>query len=178
MSANTALDAFAEKKENILEIKSFLLYFISIETKVQKVKIRKVIYVTVICLTVWLSWGLAPMTLTGNPGTDVGIKDIVVGSKGFIYIELENLGDDIPLQAEWQEKVFLTIYINNLKRAEYKLKYIDATLFKKQGKLLFPTNFRVPQKLEIKAVINEPPLFSETDVTNNELSKQLATQSL
>ena len=80
---------------------------------------------------------------------------------------------DVPVKGPIKEKIFLTIYINNLKRAEYKVKYINAALFKKKGRCLFRTNFRLQQPLQLKVEVNRLKIFPETNYNNNHMTKKM-----
>lgn len=109
---------------------------------------------------------------------DFAVKDIRVETDGFIHILLENKTNiEVKLTPELLEKVFLIIYINNVKRAEYKVKYMATTLFKKQGDTLFRTNFRVPNALEVAVEINLLKVFPETNFSNNRLLKMVQAQA-
>jgi hypothetical protein len=112
--------------------------------------------------------------LTANDKPDFIAADIIVKVDHFIHIKLQNKSAvNYSITPELKEKVFLTIYINNIKRAEYKIKYIDPKLFKPKGTILFRTNFRVQKGLNIKVEVNRLKVIPESDFLNNQLVKQL-----
>jgi hypothetical protein len=112
--------------------------------------------------------------LTANDKPDFIAADITVEADQFIHIKLQNQSTvDYPITAELNEKIFLTIYINDIKRAEYKIKYIDPKLFKPKGTILFRTNFRMQKGLTIKVEVNGLKVIPESDFLNNRLVKQL-----
>lgn len=114
--------------------------------------------------------------LTAANKPDFVVGDIKVMKDKFIYIKLRNRsGSDFKVTPAIKEKIFLAIYINNIKRAEYKVKYIDPKLFKKKGAILFRTNFRIRTGLKIKVEINRLKIIPETDFSNNTLTKQPAS---
>ncbi|UCH94368.1 MAG: hypothetical protein JSV88_29430 [Candidatus Aminicenantes bacterium] len=108
-----------------------------------------------------------------NNKPDFVVPGIVVQADQFIHIKLKNKSTThYPITPELKEKIFLTIYINNIKRAEYKIKYIDPKLFKSGGTILFPTNFRMQKGLNIKVEINRLKVIPESDFSNNKLIKK------
>jgi len=112
--------------------------------------------------------------LDANDKPDFIAADIMVEADQFIHIKLQNKSSvNYPITPELNEKIFLTIYINNIKRAEYKIKYIDPKLFKPKGTILFRTNFRMQKGLLIKVEINPLKVIPESDFLNNQLVKQL-----
>ena len=112
--------------------------------------------------------------LTANDKPDFIAADIMVEADQFIHIKLQNKSSvNYPITAELNEKIFITIYINNIKRAEYKIKYIDPKLFKPKGIILFRTNFRMQKGLNIKVEVNPLKVIPESDFLNNQLIKQL-----
>jgi hypothetical protein len=112
--------------------------------------------------------------LTADDKPDFIVVDIIVGADQFIHIKLQNKSTvNYPITPELNEKIFLTIYINSTKRAEYKIKYIDPKLFKPKGIILFRTNFRMQKGLNIKVEINPLKIIPESDFLNNQLIKQL-----
>jgi hypothetical protein len=105
---------------------------------------------------------------------DFIVADIMVAADQFIHIKLQNKSTvNYSIKPELNEKIFLTIYINNIKRAEYKIKYIDSKLFKPKGIILFRTNFRMQKGLNIKVEVNPLKVIPESDFLNNQLMKQL-----
>jgi hypothetical protein len=112
--------------------------------------------------------------LTANDKPDFIPADIMVKADQFIHIKLQNKSTvNYSITPELKEKVFLTIYINNIKRSEYKIKYIDPKLFKPGGTILFRTNFRMQKGLDIKVEVNRLKVIPESDFLNNHLVKQL-----
>ena len=112
--------------------------------------------------------------LGANNQPDFIISEILVQTDRFIHIKLQNKSTaDCPISAELKEKIFLVIYINNIKRAEYKIKYIDSKLFKPNGVTLFRTNFRMQKGLNLKVEINLLKVIPESDFSNNVSIKQL-----
>jgi len=98
---------------------------------------------------------------------------IVVQKDQFIHIKLQNKSSvNFSLTPKLKEKIFLTIYINNVKRADYKIKYIDPKLFKPRGIILFRTNFRLQKGLSIKVEINRLKVIPESNFLNNQLIKK------
>jgi len=111
--------------------------------------------------------------LTANDKPDFIAADITLKEDQFIYIKLQNKSSvNYSITPELNEKIFLTIYINNIKRAEYKIKYIDLNLFKPKGTILFRTNFRMQKGLDIKVEVNRLKVIPESDFLNNQLVKQ------
>jgi hypothetical protein len=107
---------------------------------------------------------------------DFTVSDIVTKEDNFIYIKLQNLSiHDFQVPPEHQEKIFLTIFINNVKRSEYKLKYIDKKLFLKKSTILFRTNFRMQKGLDLKVKVqlNQLKIIPESNFLNNTLEKRL-----
>ncbi len=112
--------------------------------------------------------------LTANDKPDFIAADIMVKADQFIHIKLQNKSTvNYSVTEELKEKIFLTIYINNIKRAEYKIKYIDLNLFKPKGTILFRTNFRMQKGLNIKVEVNPLKVIPESNFLNNQLVKQL-----
>lgn len=107
---------------------------------------------------------------------DFIVPDIIVPPDGFIHIVLRNGSPHgCAVTPQLKEKIFLTLYINNVKRAEYKLKYIDAKLFKPRGTVRFRTNFRLPggAALKVKTHVNPLRIIEESNHGNNVREKQL-----
>ena len=113
--------------------------------------------------------------LPGASTPDFRVSDIFILNDQFIVVKLENIsGETWNLTPETKEHVFLTIYIDQIKRAEYKAKYVDSTLFLPNSLILFKTNFRAFQTLRIRAEINRDRLIPESDYRNNTLEKNLS----
>jgi len=116
--------------------------------------------------------GVESLEARGKP--DFIVSDIVVSKDKFIHIKLQNRSVyDFPVTQKIKEKIFLTIYINNIKRAEYKVKYLNPKLFKKKSTLFFHTNFRLKKGLKMKVEINRLKIIPESNYLNNRLIKQL-----
>jgi hypothetical protein len=125
----------------------------------------------------WL-WALIALTigsLSAVIPADFAVTGIQAGADGFVYVELKNkTNEDILLSPELKEKVFLVIYINNLKRAEYKIKYLDPKLFKKQGVVMLRTNFRVQKPIDVRAEVNPLKAIPEVNLSDNRLAKRVS----
>ncbi len=120
--------------------------------------------------------GCLAAALWGNNLPDFVVSDIIARNDQFVYIKLENRSPyDYELKPELNEKDFLSLFVNDLKRAEYKIKYIDKKLFKRNSIIFFRTNFRVQDriKIKIKAEINDSRIIPETNFLNNTLEKEL-----
>ncbi len=105
---------------------------------------------------------------------DFLVENIEIPENGFIHIKLANRsGSAITLSPQLLEKTFVTIDINNIRRAEYKVKYIDRRLFQPQGRVLLRTNFRVQGQQRIKIVCNPQRIIEETNYNNNTLEKTI-----
>lgn len=104
---------------------------------------------------------------------DFTVTGIQSGGGGFVHIKLQNRGGACTVPGNAGEKIFLTIYINNIKRTEYKLKYLPPKLFKARGTVLFRTNFRYGKGLRITAEINRLKVVPETNYNNNKMTKVL-----
>lgn len=116
--------------------------------------------------------------LGAKENADFVISDILVLHQDFIYIKIENRSS-IPVLSspEQLNKPFLVIYINNIKRAEYKFKYMDQRLFLPNSSINFRTNFRAQGNLQIKAEINGIKLIPESNYQNNIFIKVITSQS-
>ncbi len=105
----------------------------------------------------------------------------VTGIKGeknnFVYIKLENRAPQpVKITPALREKIFLTIYIDNVKRAEYKVKHIDPKLFRGKSVVRLRTNFRFQSALVnrlFKIEVNPGKIIPEKNYRNNTLSKRL-----
>jgi hypothetical protein len=106
---------------------------------------------------------------------DFAVTGIEAGPQGFIYIKLENRSPKaLKPKTESMEKAILTIYINNLKRAEYKLKYLDPQLFRAGGRISLRTNFMAGKELLLKVEFNGQRVIAESDYRNNVLIKGIS----
>lgn len=105
---------------------------------------------------------------------DLSVTKFIQSPSGFLHIQLENLSQNmITVKEEWREKVFLIIYINQVKRAEYPVKYFNPKLFSKNSSIIHKTNFRALGQLSITVKINPNRMIQETNYLNNELTKEI-----
>jgi len=100
------------------------------------------------------------------------INRILINENGFIFIELKNNSTQ-DYKIKNPNNIFLSIYINNIKRAEFSTKYINKSFFRPNSILLFKTNFKSIGSFIIKAVINEKRLIKESNYNDNILEKQI-----
>jgi hypothetical protein len=102
------------------------------------------------------------------------VSDILVLADGFIALKIENTGSqDFTLPVQMRESIFLSLAINGIKRAEYKCKAMDPTIFSKNSSIIFKTNFRVGHALRIRVEVNGEKSIPESDWSNNILEKDL-----
>ena len=116
------------------------------------------------------------LELTAANLPDFTVADIIAKKDNFIYIKLQNLSiHDFQVTPDLKEKIFLTIFINNVKRTEYKLKYINKKLLMKKSTILFRTNFRMRKGLDLKVKVqlNILKIIHESNFLNNILEKRL-----
>lgn len=120
------------------------------------------------------------LSLTAANLPDFTAADIITQKDNFIYIKLQNLSPhSLQVTPQQKEKIFLILFINNIKRAEYKLKYMDKKLFTPNGIILFRTNFRLQKgmDLKVKARVNPLKIIPETNFLNNTREKSLKSGS-
>jgi len=118
--------------------------------------------------------GSITLTLISNNLPDFKVTDILVNTDKFIYIKINNDSNfNFQIRPKLNEIIFLTIYINKIKRAEYKLKYIDKKLFLGNSTIFFETNFRAQHNLSIKVEINKVKVIPELNYLNNSMEKIL-----
>ncbi len=116
--------------------------------------------------------GSITIGIFSNNLPDFKVTDILVHIDKFIYIKINNNSNfNFQIKPELNEIIFLTIYINKLKRAEYKLKYIDKKLFTNNSTIFFKTNFRAQPSLNIKVEINREKTIPESNYINNSMEK-------
>jgi hypothetical protein len=130
----------------------------------------KKIWLSLLCLISCLG-----LTTAANL-PDFTVTDILTKKDNFIYIKLQNISIyGFQVTPEHKEKIFLTIFINNVKRSEYKLKYIDKKLFLEKSTVLFRTNFRLQKgsDLKVKVHLNRLKIIRENNFLNNTLEKKL-----
>jgi hypothetical protein len=126
------------------------------------------------CIRIFLVMWCCIGGLAAQQKPDFIVSDIVVKPDQFIHIKLQNQSPvNVQVPITIKEKIFLAIYIDNIKRAEYKLKYMDQKLFKPKSTILFRTNFRIQKGLRIKVIVNPLKIIPESNFLNNTLSKQL-----
>jgi hypothetical protein len=105
---------------------------------------------------------------------DFKASDILVLEDGFIALKIENSATrDYVVPGKSREKIFLSLAINGVRRAEYKIKAVDPTIFLKSSSIVFPTNFRAVQPLRIRVEVNGEKAVPETDFSNNILEKDV-----
>jgi hypothetical protein len=121
-----------------------------------------------------LSLLLALNVLVSADLPDFRTSDILVLQDGFIALKIENSAarDHAPMP-QAREKVFLSLAINGIKRAEYKVKAMDPTIFLRHSFIVFKTNFRAGQPLRIRVELNGEKAVPEADFSNNILEKDL-----
>jgi hypothetical protein len=136
---------------------------------------QKYLMLVILLFMLALLFGTGILLPAGQP--DFVVSDILVQGDGFLYIKLKNHSPTaVGIKPNQREKVFLTIYINNLKRAEYKIKYLDNKLFKPGGTILFRTNFRLQKSVTVRVEINSAKIIIEKNYANNRLAKQISGQ--
>jgi hypothetical protein len=127
-----------------------------------------------------VAWSLllpAITPLSAAAKADFAVSNITVRGDGFVYIHLKNKSNsDVRIPPSLKEKVFLIIYINSLKRAEYKIKYIDPKLFKKRGIVVLRTNFRAKKPLNVRAEINPLKVIPEKNFSDNRFVKTVSAR--
>ena len=105
---------------------------------------------------------------------DFAVQDMKIGREGFLIISLENLTPRaVHFPEELKEKVFLTISIDGLRRAEYKLKYMPGTLFASHGKAEWKTNFRLRVRARVRVEMNIPTVIDETRLHDNRMDRTI-----
>ncbi len=103
---------------------------------------------------------------------DFRVTDILVLNDRFLAIKMENVSAaGCPPAARQLDGVMLTLYINGIRRAEFKASYLDPLLFKPRSHVLLRTNFRIGGPLVIRAEINPDRLCAEAQTANNTLEK-------
>jgi hypothetical protein len=108
---------------------------------------------------------------------DFKASDIIVLQDGFIALKIENSStQDYIVPPQSREKIFLSLAINGVKRAEYKVKAIDPTIFLKSSFIVFKTNFRAGQPLKIRVEVNGEKAVPEIDFSGNILEKDVGPQ--
>jgi hypothetical protein len=102
------------------------------------------------------------------------VSEILVLQDGFIALKIENASaQDYPLPEESRDKVFLSLSINGIKRAEYLAKAVDPIIFLKHSFIVFKTNFRsgLPQRIRVE--VNPEKALPESEMRDNILEKVL-----
>jgi hypothetical protein len=117
---------------------------------------------------------LALKVLTAGELPDFKISEILVLQDGFIALKIENSsGQDFALPSASRDRIFLSLAINGVKRAEYKFKTVDPTIFLRNSFIVFKTNFRAGQPLRIRVEVNGEKAIPESDFSNNVMEKDL-----
>ncbi len=116
-----------------------------------------------LCLIFLFSWLLFA-------SINFSIEDIVTKNDGFVYLKLKNNSNEI-YYVKNPDDIFLTLYINNIKRAEFKIKYISQNFFFPDQTLYFKTNFKAIGSFKIKVIINKYKKIKETKYTDNSIEK-------
>ncbi len=119
------------------------------------------------------------LALAASLAASAGVPDfrageILILQDDFIALKIENasLHDWTPGAAD-RERVFLRIFINGVKRAEYLVKSVEPTLFLRRSMIVFKTNFRVTAPLRIRVELNGEKAVPESDFSNNLLEASL-----
>lgn len=99
--------------------------------------------------------------------------DILILADRFLAVRLQNdSGIVCTLDERNRECIMLVIYINGIRRAEYKAKYLDPTLFQPHSSVIVRTNFRITaDPLHIRAIVNPNRSLAEDRFQNNALEK-------
>lgn len=102
---------------------------------------------------------------------DFAVSEIIIKPDKFLYVKLENLsGKPLLLTADLKEKTALIIYINDVKRVEYKFKYFNPAFFSQKNSILHRTNFRLSDKeIKVKATFDPLLQIAEKNRQNNTL---------
>jgi hypothetical protein len=120
---------------------------------------------------------LALKVLPAGELPDFKIADILVLQDGFIALKIENPSlQDYALPASSRDRVFLSLAINGVKRAEYKFKAVDPTIFLRSSFIVLKTNFRAGRPQRIRVEVNGEKAVPESDFSNNILQKDLQPQ--
>jgi len=117
---------------------------------------------------------LALSSLPGVDQPDFKVSEAMVLADGFIALKIENTSPrDLALPPSCRERIFLSLYINGVKRAEYKFKSIDPTIFLQSSFVVLKTNFRIGNPLRLRVELNGEKAVPESDFNNNVLEKEL-----
>ncbi|MCU0275865.1 MAG: hypothetical protein MUF02_03250 [Acidobacteria bacterium] len=118
---------------------------------------------------------LANGILAAGEAPNFKARDILVLQDGFIALRIENTSaQDFALLPTLRERVFISLFVNGVKRAEYLAKAVDPAIFLKRSLIVLKTNFRAQQPLKIRMVVNGEGAFPEVDPRDNVLEKDLA----
>jgi hypothetical protein len=117
---------------------------------------------------------LAPAVLNARDGPDFRTSEILLLQDGFIALKIENSSPQgwVPTKADC-DKVFISLSINGVKRAEYQVRSVDPTIFLGHSLIVFKTNFRAITPLRIRVALNEEKALPESDFSNNVLEIDL-----
>lgn len=121
---------------------------------------------------------LAPLLLRGAETPNFRVGDILVLADGFIALKIENTAaQDYALPPAARDKVFISLSINGVKRAEYLAKAVDPAIFRQHSFIVFKTNFRAGLPQTIRVIVNGEGTVPETDRKDNILEKDLTPAS-
>jgi hypothetical protein len=117
---------------------------------------------------------LAMEMLGGADLPDFRTSDILVLQDGFIALKIENSAhSDHALAPQVLDKIFLSLAINGVTRAEYKVKAMDPTIFLKRSFIVYKTNFRSGKSMRVRVELNREKVVPESDFSNNTFEKDL-----
>jgi hypothetical protein len=117
---------------------------------------------------------LAMKILGGADLPDFKTSDILVLQDGFIALKIENSADsDQALAPQALDRIFLSLAINGVKRAEYKVKALDPTIFLKRSFIVYKTNFKSGKSMRVRVELNREKVVPESDFSNNIFEKDL-----
>jgi len=111
---------------------------------------------------------------------DFQIEKVLVDQNNFIVLELRNVSEAFFSSEQYEQSrnlPFLTIYINNMKRAVIVVKFLPRELFFTSRRVTFKTNFQASPGLNFKFILNEDRLFPEKSYNNNSTLYKSSDQS-
>jgi hypothetical protein len=121
---------------------------------------------------------LAPVVLVAGDTPNFKASDALVLQDGFIALKIENAATrDYPLPEAARNRVFISLAINGVKRAEYLAKAVDPAIFLQRSLIVLKTNFRADRRLRIRVVVNPENALPDADPGDNVLEKELAPVS-
>ena len=117
---------------------------------------------------------LAPAVLVAGDTPNFKASDVLVLQDGFIALKIENTASgDFVLPAAARNRVFISLAINGVKRAEYLAKAVDAAIFLRRSLIVLKTNFRADRPLRIRVVLNPENALPDSDPADNVLEREL-----